>query len=283
VSDSADIQRGNPHRGARRWLKALLRGLVPHAHRAHLRALSNRLSWRFWAGDQVRCNCCDTRFRRFRLYVGDDGHRALACPRCGALGRHRVDWLFLGRETDLLARGGRLLHIAPEVCLAAPLRALEGVDYLSGDYDSSLAMEHLDVTAIAHPDGAFDAIVCNHVLQLVEDDRAALRELFRVLAPGGWALLQSAVDERREQTVEERQPAAERARGRRYREVFMRLYGRDYATRLREAGFELIVSRFARELPEEERRGLGLDEDETIYLARRPLASGPRPGQAVAE
>jgi hypothetical protein len=272
VSEAADNPRSNASSGARRRLKALLRRSVPHAHRARLRTTYNRLSWPLLAGGEVRCNCCETDFRRFRLYVGDDGHRALACPRCGSLGRHRVDWLFLAGETGLLAPPVRLLHVAPEVCLAAPLRALAGPGYLSGDYDSSLAMEHLDVTAIAHPDGSFDAIVCNHVLQLVEDDRAALRELFRVLAPGGWALLQSSVDERRGETVEERQPAAERARLGRYREVFMRLYGRDYAARLEEAGFQVTVSRFASELPEETRRRLGLDEQETIYLARRPAA-----------
>ena len=42
-------------------------------------------------------------------------------------------------------------------------------------------MEHFDITAIPHPDDSFDAILCIHVLEHVPDDRAAMRELARVL------------------------------------------------------------------------------------------------------
>ena len=35
----------------------------------------------------------------------------------------------------------------------------------------------------------FDAIICNHVLEHVPDDRAAMLELRRILRPGGTAIL----------------------------------------------------------------------------------------------
>ncbi len=271
--------------------KRLARRLILHSQRHRVRALYNRTTWRLYAGNKVTCNCCGGRFRRFRIYTSDGGHRSLMCPRCGSLGRHRVDWLYL-TEANVLDHPTRLLHIAPEVCLETPLRKLPTVSYLSADYDSTLAMERVDVTDIHYGDDSFDAVICNHVLQLVEDDRAAMRELHRVIAPGGWALMQSSVDTSREDTIEKPQ-STEGQRSEtpgdgnsdeRYEEVFMRLYGRDYADRLREAGFSVTVTDFAKGLPTDVQGELGLDLAETIFFCRKDRSregvatsgSGPR-------
>ncbi len=269
--------------------KQLLRWLIPHARRARVRAIYNRMTWRLYSGDAVRCNCCDTSFRRFRPYVGDYGHRSLMCPRCGALGRHRVDWLFLTDRTEVLSGPVRLLHIAPEVCLEQPLRALPNVDYLSADYDSTLAMDQVDVTDIHYAPDSFDGVICNHVLQHVDDDLTAMRELHSVIRPGGWALLQSAVDVSRQETLDRRGGQAVAPEAERYEEVFLRTYGRDYRDRLEQAGFAVTVSDFAAELEPAVARRFGLDPNETIFFCRKPVtaqqeqASAADPGQALAE
>ncbi len=260
----------------RSLLKQFLRRLVPHARRPALRDRYNRATWWLFAGSAVRCNCCETRFRRFRKYVGDDGHRALMCPRCGSLGRHRVDWLYLKSYANALSGPVDLLHIAPEVCLEKPLRALPNLNYLSADYDSTLAMDQVDVTNIKYEDNRFDGVICNHVLFTVDDDRRAMSELHRVLRPGGWALLQSSVSTSLEQTRD--RPAGPTASNApdapsRYEEVTMRSYGRDYVSRLAEAGFLVTASDFVSELDPHVRRELGLDLDETIFFCRKP---GPR-------
>jgi SAM-dependent methyltransferase len=211
------------------------------------------------------------------------------CPRCGSLGRHRVDWLYLTTQTDALKRPLRLLHVAPEVCLEEPLRRLPAIDYLSADYDSTLAMDQVDVTDIKYADDSFDAVICNHVLHLVDDDRVALREINRVIAPGGWALLQSAVDTALEKTADADRVTPMTAEDERYEEVWMRRYGRDFEQRLEEAGFDVTVSDFARHEPPERQRQLGLDPDETIYFCRKLLADGTPgisaagPGKPVSE
>jgi SAM-dependent methyltransferase len=45
--------------------------------------------------------------------------------------------------------------------------------------------------------------MCNHVFEHVPDDKQAMRELRRVLADDGWAILQAPVDERLEVTLED--------------------------------------------------------------------------------
>lgn len=260
-------------RGWSWWLlrKQILRRVIPHARRSQLRAQISQATWWLYAGSSVRCNCCGGTFRRFRVYRSDGGHRSLSCPRCNALGRHRVDWLYLTDHTDLLRTPTRLLHIAPEVCLEKPLRGMSNVDYLSADYDSALAMDKVDVRQIQYGDETFDAVICNHVLQLVDDDRVAMRELCRILRSGGWALIQSSVDEQRDNTVERSATTQDGNGSGRYEEVFQRSYGRgDYLRRLEQAGFTVTVSDFASQLQPAVARQLGLDLEEVVYLCRKP-------------
>ena len=107
------------------------------------------------------------------------------CPRCGALERHRILWLFIERELGVAQLGGRLLHVAPEAVLERKFRALgPGLEYTAGDLAPQRAgIRQLDVTAIDFPDASFDIVIMNHVLEHVPDDRAALREIHRVCAP----------------------------------------------------------------------------------------------------
>lgn len=51
-----------------------------------------------------------------------------------------------------------------------------------------------DLTRLPYADGAFDAVVCGWVLEHLPDPRPGLRELARVLSPGGQLLLLSTED-----------------------------------------------------------------------------------------
>jgi len=102
-------------------------------------------------------------------------------------------------------------------------------------------MVKMDITDIQYPDASFDAIICNHVLEHVPDDRRAMRELYRVLKPGGWAILQVPYSEQITQSIEDPSITTPEARARVFgQEDHVRIYAKeDYLTRLEEAGFRM--------------------------------------------
>jgi SAM-dependent methyltransferase len=239
--------------------------LVRAVERARLRVWQ-----RLARGEGVECPCCGGRFRRFVPYGVRPRRPNAQCPGCGAVERHRLLWLYLRERTDLLSRPQRLLHVAPEEGFAERLRALPGLRYASADLASPLAGVRADVRHLPFGDGRFDALLCHHVLEHVPDDRAAMRELRRVLRPGGWAILQSPVRAKMAETLEDPSVTDPRERERLYgQHDHVRQYGRDYGERLREAGFEVRAERFVDELPPERRARHGLKR-ETIWLCLRP-------------
>jgi len=225
---------------------------------------------RLAAGEGVECPCCGGRFRRFAPYGVRPRRPHAQCPGCGAMERHRLLWLYLRERTDLFARPQRLLHVAPEPVFEARLRAAPHLAYVSVDLASPRALVRADVQRLPHPDACFDAVLCHHVLEHVADDRAAMRELRRVLRPGGFALLQSPVQRRLPETVEDPAVRDPRERERLFgQHDHVRQYGADYGARLREAGFEVRAERFADALGPERSARHGVKR-ETVWLCLRP-------------
>lgn len=208
---------------------------------------------------------------------GRNGRPRAMCPQCRSLERHRLVWLFLTTETDLLLTHApqRLLHLAPEPSLERELARFPQVAQLTADIDPSRVMVRMDITDIEYPDGSFEAVYCSHVLEHVPDDRRALRELFRVLVPGGWAILQVPVW--REKTDEDPSITDEEERTRRFgQDDHVRQYGRlDYPRRIAEAGFQVTVDAYPRRVGQAAVERFGLTPLEEIYFARKPPAGEP--------
>ena len=189
------------------------------------------------------------------------------CPRCGAQARHRALWLYLRERTNLLVEELSVLHFAPERALAQRLASQPNLRYVSADLDAPDAMEHFDITDIPHPDGAFDVILCIHVLEHVKDDRRAMRELRRVLAPDGWAIVLVPLDLERAETYEDPSITTPEERRRAYwQHDHLRLYGRDFSERLKQAGFRVTVDRWVRSLDPATVERYGLFPLEDMYV-----------------
>lgn len=193
-------------------------------------------------GDAVRCPCCDSSFRRFRSFNGADR----ICWVCGSMERHRSIWLYLDLHPEMLRDGISILHVAPERILQRRLAAVPRATYVGGDLTREFGPERIDVTDIQFADDTFDAVVCNHVLEHVPDDRRAMSEIHRVLRPGGWALLQVPDLEWNDAAVTAESPSISdpeeqlRLYGQR---DHVRRYGWDYVDRLAAAGLEVEVVR----------------------------------------
>jgi SAM-dependent methyltransferase len=130
------------------------------------------------------------------------------------------------------------LHVAPEGCLQEKLREKLGSGYLAADLFDPCVDLKMDVTSIPFADNHFDAIYCSHVLEHVPDYRKAMREFFRVLKPGGWAVLLVPITA--EKTIEGPPITDPRERLRLFgQEDHVRRYGPDYTERLRSAGFSV--------------------------------------------
>ena len=142
--------------------------------------------------------------------------------------------------------------------------------YVTADLESPLADMHFDVQHIPLEARSIDVVICNHLLEHVEDDRLALRELHRILKPGGWGIMLVPEDRSRATTFEDDTITDAKERTRLFGQYdHRRIYGRDYDDRLREAGFEVERSDFARRLTEWEKRLYSPGEDDLV-IVRKP-------------
>ena len=189
-------------------------------------------------GSSRHCNVCNGSSRKFLSY-GFYPRPDAKCPQCGSLERHRLSIVFLRERTNLFdGLQKRLLHVAPEGCFVRMFSEAAGDGYLTADLLDTGVMESMDITDIAWPDGSFDVIYCSHVLEHVVDDCKAMRELCRVLAPSGWAMLNVPITTN--ETFEDPSVTDPRERIRQFgQKDHVRRYGPDYMDRLTAAGFEV--------------------------------------------
>ena len=251
---------------ADRAAQRVTQALVPKGGR---RTVLRRLRLGIYRGTDVECPCCGGRFSRFMPGLS---HRTTrVCPRCGAQERHRALWLYMRERTDLFRRPQlSILHWAPEYALQQSLKALPNAAYVSADLTGDEAAQHMDMTDVPFKDGAFDLIVCVHVLEHVPDDRQAMREMARVLKPGGVAMLLVPIVLEQPTNEDPAIVSPEQRKEAYWQEDHVRLYGADFPERLEEEGFSVTVDGWIRTLDPATLDRYGLFPLEDIYVARKP-------------
>jgi hypothetical protein len=188
-------------------------------------------------GRKHYCPICQSWVRIF-LPFGDPPRDNARCPICGSLERHRLNWLFLQKKTNLFDKSlKRMLHIAPEICFISRLKSFKNLDYISADLDNPIAMMKFDITNIPFEDNTFNVIYCCHVLEHVQDDQKAIEEFYRVLKPGGWAVLQVPISI--DKTFEDPTIISPDERKKYFGHIdHVRRCGPDYLLRMKKVGFE---------------------------------------------
>jgi len=160
-----------------------------------------------YSGTTYQCPLCDYKCRDW-AYSGVDaevnkkldiigaGRRKNVCHQCGSNDRERLVFAFLNQQLKSPDWSKMaFLHIAPEHNLSNWIAQQQPLSYIQGDrhmegYQYSAAVQHLDITALPFSNEQFDWVICNHVLEHIEDDKKAMGEIYRVLKPGGSAVLQ---------------------------------------------------------------------------------------------
>jgi len=212
-----------------------------------------------------KCPCCGWQGARFLNYVGyDETLGNYVCPRCGSHARHRGLAIFLRRMLAARSEGVRVLHFAPERGIASTLAADPKITYVTLDMAPHSVSVRADITAMPFRDGAFELIICCHVLEHLPRDAPALGEIARALAPGGQAVIMVPMLSRweTESTLEFGEPQPRLS-------DHWRLYGSDVPQRIAAAGLACGTVRFSSFLTAEQ-QDTYQSGDDVIFLGSKP-------------
>ena len=214
-------------------------------------------------------------FKSMLPYGYETQRNNVLSPSTLSLERHRLLWLFLNEQTDFFQSDSvsnssntitkkirlrdaeknsalKVLHFAPEQAFYKLFRNQKNLDYTTTDLYSPLADVKADICNLPFDDNHYDVILCNHVLEHIPDDTKAMQELYRVLKPGGMAILQIPQDLKREVTFADDSITDQKERAKIFGQYdHVRIYGRDYFDKLRSIGFTVVEEDYTNKIAPE--------------------------------
>jgi len=240
-------------------MKAFVKNLIPYQIADTLKEAKQSIESLFFSGNEYECPFCGGKYRKLlpggeklpffkdNKIIGGGRRANMLCPRCHSTDRDRLIYFYLNSNTLLSKPNISLLHIAPEPSLKKYLKKFSNITYTCGDkfekgydgfyYDKDTLS--LDLTSLPFSDNSFDIIICNHVLEHIVNEKKALNEIYRVLNPDGWAILQVPVASELAQTIENNADSDEKRASLYGQRDHVRLYGLDYLSRLKKHGFNV--------------------------------------------
>ncbi|MFV8226798.1 methyltransferase domain-containing protein [Christiangramia aquimixticola] len=221
-------------------------------------------------GDQYIDPIDGSSFRRFLPYGYENQRQNVLSPSTLSLERHRLLWLYLKENTDLFTKPQKVLHFAPEQAFYKRFRKLQHLEYITTDLNSPLADVKADICDLPFEENSFDFILCNHVLEHIPDDTKAMQELYRILKPGGTAILQIPQDLSRDKTFQDDSITDPKERAKIFGQYdHVRIYGRDYFEKLRKIGFTVDEVDYTSKLSQQEIDLYRLAPGEIIPVCRK--------------
>jgi hypothetical protein len=245
---------------------------VPRHYLQVFSAIILRVVGVFYLGNKFEDPISGKKYRKLLPYGRIHSRPNALAPHSMSLERHRLMWLYLKERTNFFVDPQKVLHIAPEYCFIKKFKQMKNLNYITADLISPWADVKLDVQNMPFENNEFDVILCNHVLEHVPDDSLAMRELFRVMKPGGFGIFQVPLDPTLDTTFEDPSINTPEQREVHYgQRDHLRLYGTDYADRLQNAGFIVIEDNYGQSIPGNLAKRYALPVNEIIYLCVKPL------------
>lgn len=264
-----------------------IKNILPNATARILKQFYLWLRGFIYKGSRYTCNVCNRSFRKmlvggFDLPVISEkqiigaGIRNHICPYCQSTDRDRLVQLYLEYSYKIENKKIKLLHIAPEPALFNRLNKHKNIDYIPATkyhegiyYPKNITL--VDLTDMHFSDGEFDMIICNHVLEHIDNDKLAFCEIFRVLRKGGIAILQVPYSNLLEQTYENPKMTTVSQREEHFGQFdHVRLYGIDYPNKLKDIGFYVNLFDPNLVLETKEINKLSLFQGENLFVATKP-------------
>lgn len=193
------------------------------------------------------------------------------CANCGASDRDRLIALYLNEVLPLQKKNAKLLDFAPSKPLQKFIKNFD-IQYRSADLYMEGVDDRVDITSMKiYDDKTFDIFICSHVLEHIEEDRLALKELNRILRPNGIGLVLVPILLNIDKSIENKSYLkSEHLRWKYFGQGdHVRLYSKnDFVDRLANNGFyveELGVDYFSEDLFKKN----GIDLKSVLYVVKK--------------
>lgn len=212
--------------------------------------------------------------RKLEIVSGDFDN--FGCPYCNSTDRERHLFMFFDKLKlwDKIGKN-EILHFAPETNLRKKIEQYSPLKYVKADlFSQDVTVQKIDATAISFEEISFDLVICNHVLEHIPDYTCALKEFYRVLKPGGMAILQTPYSKLLMDNFEDEGIHTDELRLIFYgQEDHVRVFGeKTFFQSLKDAGFIVNIIKHADFLKELDSRYFGVSEEEDLILVIKPVA-----------
>ena len=253
-----------------KFIISLATRIIPRHYLQHVSHFFLQIFSIFMRGNNFEDPINGKKYRRLLPYGRLKSRENAIAPDSMSLERHRLMWLFMKEKTNFFTENLKFLHIAPEYCFIKLFKGMKNLDYITADLNSPWADIKMDVHEIPFKNNTFDVVICNHVLEHVDDAQKVMKEFHRVMNVGGWGIFQVPIDTSNKNTIEDKSIINPKERERIYwQDDHVRLFGLDYGDKLTAAGFKVTESDFINSLDPKLVKRYALPGGELIYFCEK--------------
>ena len=194
------------------------------------------------------------------------------CPRCHANDRERHLFLyFKANNFEKIFYKKNILHFAPEKHLSELIKTYNPNIYIQCDLQpKSENIQKINIENIPYNNETFDLVIANHVLEHVQDNILAIKEIYRILKPNGYAVLQTPFSKKLPSTFSDIKINTEYLKNYFYgQEDHLRVYGQDFIDIITKNRFVNNTQSHNQKLSNIDSKIYGVNDQEIFLLFRK--------------